>query len=71
MVDGQENPLSLIDTAKLYEVQKFVAITNHMWDGFWLLANKKSFDAMPANLREIVEANSMPPRSKSAPTSPR
>lgn len=56
VVDGQENPLSLIDTAKLYEVQKFVAITNHMWDGFWLLANKKSFDAMPANLREIVEA---------------
>jgi tripartite ATP-independent transporter DctP family solute receptor len=56
VVDGQENPLSLIDTAKLYEVQKFVAITNHMWDGFWFLANKKSFEAMPANLREIVEA---------------
>jgi tripartite ATP-independent transporter DctP family solute receptor len=56
VVDGQENPLSLIDTAKLYEVQKYVAITNHMWDGFWFLANKKSWEAMPANLREIVEA---------------
>ena len=56
VVDGQENPLSLIDTAKLYEVQKYVAITNHMWDGFWFLANKKAFDALPANLREIVEA---------------
>ena len=56
VVDGQENPLSLIDTAKLYEVQKFVAITNHMWDGFWFLANKRSWEAMPANLREIVEA---------------
>jgi len=56
VVDGQENPLALIDTAKLYEVQKYVAITNHMWDGFWLLANKRAFDAMPANLREIVEA---------------
>ncbi len=56
VVDGQENPLSLIDVAKLYEVQKYVAITNHMWDGFWFLANKKSFEAMPANLREIVEA---------------
>ena len=52
VVDGQENPLSLIDTAKLYEVQKYVAITNHMWDGFWFLANKKAFEAMPANLRE-------------------
>ncbi len=56
VVDGQENPLSLIDTAKLYEVQKYVAITNHMWDGFWFLANKKAWEAMPANLREIVEA---------------
>jgi tripartite ATP-independent transporter DctP family solute receptor len=56
VVDGQENPLSLIDTAKLYEVQKYVAITNHMWDGFWFLANKKAFESMPANLREIVEA---------------
>ena len=56
VVDGQENPLALIDTAKLYEVQKYVAITNHMWDGFWMLANKRAFDAMPANLREIVEA---------------
>jgi TRAP-type transport system periplasmic protein len=56
VVDGQENPLSLIDTAKLYEVQKYCAITNHMWDGFWFLANKKSWEAMPANLREIVEA---------------
>ena len=56
VVDGQENPLSLIDTAKLYEVQKFCAITNHMWDGFHFLANKKSWEALPANLREIVEA---------------
>jgi TRAP-type C4-dicarboxylate transport system substrate-binding protein len=27
-----------------------------MWDGFWFLANKKSWEAMPAALREIVEA---------------
>ena len=56
VVDGQENPLSLIDTAKLYEVQKYCALTNHMWDGFWFLANKKSWDALPENLRGIVEA---------------
>ena len=56
VVDGQENPLSLIDTAKLYEVQKYCAITNHMWDGFWFLANKKSWEALPANLREVIEA---------------
>src|ERR1700731_4001181 len=33
IVEGQENPLALISTAKLYEVQKFCSLTNHMWDG--------------------------------------
>ena len=39
IVEGQENPLALIDLYKFYEVQKFVSLTNHMWDGFWTLAN--------------------------------
>ena len=56
VVEGQENPLAIIATAKLYEVQKYCSLTNHMWDGFWFLANKKSWEALPANLREIVEA---------------
>src|ERR1700737_1834972 len=33
VVDGQENPLVLIDTAKLYEVQKYCSMTNHIWSG--------------------------------------
>ena len=56
VVEGEENPLAIISTAKLYEVQKYCSLTNHMWDGFWFLANKKSWEALPANLREIVEA---------------
>jgi tripartite ATP-independent transporter DctP family solute receptor len=54
IVDGQENPLTLIAIAKLYEVQKFVSMTGHMWDGFWMLANKRSFEALPADLQEIA-----------------
>ena len=57
VVDAQENPLALIATAKLYEVQKYCSITNHMWDGFWFLGNKKSFDRLPADLQEIVTRN--------------
>ncbi|MBV8526135.1 MAG: TRAP transporter substrate-binding protein [Acetobacteraceae bacterium] len=37
MVQGQENPLVVVDVAKLYEVQKFCSLTNHMWDGYWML----------------------------------
>lgn len=56
-VDGQENPLAIASTAKLYEVQKQCAMTNHMWDGFWFLANKRSWEALPEDLREIVAKN--------------
>jgi tripartite ATP-independent transporter DctP family solute receptor len=55
IVDGQENPMAIIGAAKLYEVQKYVSLTNHMWDGFWLLANKRAWDRLPADARGIVE----------------
>lgn len=55
IVDGQENPLSVIDTAKLYEVQKYCSMTNHMWDGFWLLANQRAFAALPSDIQEIAK----------------
>jgi TRAP-type transport system periplasmic protein len=57
IVEGQENPLSIIETAKLYEVQKYLATTNHMWDGFWFLANAKSWGALPKELQEIATRN--------------
>jgi tripartite ATP-independent transporter DctP family solute receptor len=54
IVDGQENPLTLIETAKLYEVQKYCSLTNHMWDGYWLLANQRAWDRLPKELQEIA-----------------
>ncbi len=57
VVEGQENPLAIIDTAKLYEVQKYCSMTNHMWDGFWFLANKKAWEKIPADVRAIVARN--------------
>jgi len=56
-VDGQENPLSLIDYNKFYEVQKYVSLTNHMWDGFWTLANARAWAALPSVLQDIVAGN--------------
>ena len=34
VVDGQENPFAIIETARLFEVQKYLSVTNHMWSGF-------------------------------------
>jgi TRAP-type transport system periplasmic protein len=57
VVEGQENPLALISTAKLYEVQKYCSLTNHMWDGYWFLANRRAWEALPVDLRTIVAKN--------------
>ena len=57
IVEGQENPLSLIDLFKFYEVQKFVSLTNHMWDGFWTLANARAWAELPKEMQQIVARN--------------
>jgi TRAP-type transport system periplasmic protein len=54
VVDGEENPLAVIEVAKLYEVQKYCSMTDHMWDGFWLLANARAFGALPQDAQAIV-----------------
>jgi len=54
IVDGQENPLVLIDTAKLYEVQKFCSITNHVWAGFHTAFNVAAWNKLPSDVQETV-----------------
>lgn len=55
VVEGQENPLAVVDTGKLYEVQRYCALTNHMWDGFWLIQNEKALSRLPSDLRDLVQ----------------
>lgn len=57
VVDAQENPLPIITSAKVYEVQKNCSLTSHVWDGYWVLANKRAFEALPAALKDIVTKN--------------
>lgn len=54
IVDGQENPLAIISTSKLNEVQQYCSMTNHMWDGFWMLGNRRAWGALPEDLQQIV-----------------
>ncbi|GJE40922.1 TRAP transporter substrate-binding protein [Methylobacterium soli] len=54
VVEGQENPLAIIATTRLYEVQKSCSMTGHVWDGYWILGNKRAWQRLPQDLREIV-----------------
>lgn len=54
LVEGQENPLAIISTARLYEVQKYCSLTNHVWDAYWILGNRRAFERLPKDIQEIV-----------------
>lgn len=54
VVDAQENPLAIVQTAKLYEVQKFCSRTNHSWDGYHLVFNGRSWRNLPEDVKTLV-----------------
>lgn len=54
VVEAQENPLPIVATAKLFEVQKVCSLTGHIWDGYWLLSGKRLAGSIPAELRDII-----------------
>lgn len=55
IADGQENPLGLIVTSKFYEVQKFCSMSNHIWQGNWVLINNRFWKRLPTNAQESIE----------------
>lgn len=54
VVDGQENPLALISSAKLYEVQKTITLTGHIWDGHHIFMNLKRWAGLPDDLKAAI-----------------
>jgi tripartite ATP-independent transporter DctP family solute receptor len=47
-VDGQENPTNLIESAKFYEVQKYLSVTRHSYNPGTIMYSKRLFDQLPA-----------------------
>jgi tripartite ATP-independent transporter DctP family solute receptor len=54
VVDAQENPFTIIQTYRLFEVQKYISVTNHMWSNFWVTANAAAFSRLPSDLQQIL-----------------
>src|SRR5215469_2299981 len=49
--DGQSDPLGVVLSLKLYEVQSYLSLTAHWWSGFTLLANMSAWNALPRNVQ--------------------
>ncbi len=60
VVDGQDNPLPTLESAKFYEVQKSVTLTNHLVDSVWPAINVTKWnslsDTQKGYVREAIEA---------------
>ena len=56
-VDGQENPLIVTEENRLYEICKYVSITNHIWSGFNVYGNLAFWNALPRDVQDIVNRN--------------
>ncbi len=54
IVEGQENPLAQVSTGKLYEVQRYCALSNHCWSGYWIIGNRRALSGLPKDLLDIV-----------------
>ncbi|MGN6388720.1 MAG: DctP family TRAP transporter solute-binding subunit, partial [Burkholderiaceae bacterium] len=55
VVDGGENTLPNLWTQKFYEVQKYIALSNHGYDGYVVIVNKKFWDSLPTDIRGQLE----------------
>ncbi len=54
-IDGQENPVTVINANKFYEVQKHVVLSNHQYNPQSVLISKKFWDGLNAEQKKIVQ----------------
>ena len=54
-VDAQENALAVMEVFRLDRAQRYIAMTNHMWSGFNLMAHLPTWRQMPADIQTVIE----------------
>jgi tripartite ATP-independent transporter DctP family solute receptor len=55
--DGQSDPLGVVQSLRLYEVQTYLSLTAHWWTGFTLLGDSAAWQALPPEIQAVVERN--------------
>ena len=54
VVDGQENPVSVILVAKFAEVQKYLVLDRHVYGLDWFVVNDKWYQSLPKDLQKVI-----------------
>jgi TRAP-type C4-dicarboxylate transport system substrate-binding protein len=55
--DGQSDPLGVVQSLRLDEVQTYLSLTGHWWSGFTLLSHGTRWQALPRDIQTVVERN--------------
>jgi TRAP-type transport system periplasmic protein len=55
VVDGQENPVGNVTTAKFFEVQKYLTTTGHVYNASVFLLSKKFWDTLSDKEKEVIK----------------
>ena len=55
VMDGEENPLTQIYSAKLQEVQKYLSLSGHVYTPAYLTVGTKHWETLPADIRKTLE----------------
>lgn len=55
VIDGQENPLNIIESARLYEVQDYVTLWNYVFDPIFLVFNQATWNSLSEEHQQILE----------------
>ena len=53
-VDGQDNPLGTVESAKFYEVQKSITLTHHLIDSVWPAINNDTWNSLTEAQQQIL-----------------
>jgi tripartite ATP-independent transporter DctP family solute receptor len=53
-IDAQENPIAIIYHQKIFEVQKYLALTGHFYSPTPLLMSLKVFESLPKDIQKIM-----------------
>lgn len=53
-IDGQDNPVGVIESAKFAEVQKYLSLTRHVYTGMPFMMSKKTWDGMSEAERKVI-----------------
>ncbi len=55
VMDGQENPLTQIYSAKLHEAQKYLSLSGHVYTPAYLITGSRKWEKLPADVRQVLE----------------